>query len=54
MSSNGSCTTNSASPVMQILVEKLGIKMREVHEAIRETMEKYAAVACKQSRQIKQ
>ena len=26
MSSNGSCTTNSASPVMQILVEKLGIK----------------------------
>jgi len=26
VSSNGSCTTNSASPVMQILVEKLGIK----------------------------
>ena len=26
ISSNGSCTTNSASPVMQILVEKLGIK----------------------------
>ncbi len=26
MSSNGSCTTNSASPVMQILVEKLGVK----------------------------
>lgn len=26
MSSNGSCTTNSASPLMQILSEKLGIK----------------------------
>src|SRR5258708_505521 len=26
ISSNGSCTTNSASPVMQILSEKLGIK----------------------------
>ena len=26
LSSNGSCTTNSASPVMQILSEKLGIK----------------------------
>ncbi len=26
ISSNGSCTTNSASPVMQILVEKLGVK----------------------------
>lgn len=26
LSSNGSCTTNSASPVLQILVEKLGIK----------------------------
>jgi len=26
MSSNGSCTTNSASPVMQVLVEKLGVK----------------------------
>ncbi len=26
MSSNGSCTTNSASPVMQILSEKIGIK----------------------------
>lgn len=26
VSSNGSCTTNSVSPVMQILVEKLGIK----------------------------
>jgi len=26
MSSNGSCTTNSISPVMQILVEKLGVK----------------------------
>ncbi len=26
ISSNGSCTTNSASPVMQILTEKLGIK----------------------------
>ena len=26
ISSNGSCTTNSISPVMQILVEKLGIK----------------------------
>ncbi len=26
LSSNGSCTTNSISPVMQILVEKLGVK----------------------------
>lgn len=26
LSSNGSCTTNSVSPVMQILVEKLGVK----------------------------
>ncbi len=26
ISSNGSCTTNSASPVMQVLVEKLGVK----------------------------
>ena len=26
LSSNGSCTTNSASPVLQILTEKLGIK----------------------------
>ena len=26
ISSNGSCTTNSASPVMQILSEKLGVK----------------------------
>ncbi len=26
ISSNGSCTTNSASPVMQILLEKLGVK----------------------------
>jgi len=26
VSSNGSCTTNSASPLMQILLEKLGIK----------------------------
>lgn len=26
LSSNGSCTTNSASPVMQVLVEKLGVK----------------------------
>jgi len=26
VSSNGSCTTNSASPVMQILVEKIGVK----------------------------
>jgi glyceraldehyde 3-phosphate dehydrogenase len=26
ISSNGSCTTNSASPVMQILTEKLGVK----------------------------
>jgi len=26
LSSNGSCTTNSASPVMQILSEKLGVK----------------------------
>jgi glyceraldehyde 3-phosphate dehydrogenase len=26
LSSNGSCTTNSASPVMQVLSEKLGIK----------------------------
>lgn len=26
ISSNGSCTTNSASPVMQILVEKLGVE----------------------------
>ena len=26
VSSNGSCTTNSASPVMQILAEKLGVK----------------------------
>lgn len=26
ISSNGSCTTNSVSPVMQVLVEKLGIK----------------------------
>src|SRR3989344_4415367 len=26
VSSNGSCTTNSASPVIQILLEKLGIK----------------------------
>lgn len=26
MSSNGSCTTNSASPVLQILSEKLGVK----------------------------
>lgn len=26
ISSNGSCTTNSASPVMQILIEKLGVK----------------------------
>ena len=26
ISSNGSCTTNSVSPVMQILVEKIGIK----------------------------
>ncbi|MBP9821955.1 MAG: type I glyceraldehyde-3-phosphate dehydrogenase [Candidatus Pacebacteria bacterium] len=26
VSSNGSCTTNSASPLMQILIEKIGIK----------------------------
>lgn len=26
LSSNGSCTTNSASPIMQILTEKLGVK----------------------------
>lgn len=26
ISSNGSCTTNSASPVMQVLVDKLGVK----------------------------
>lgn len=39
MTSNGSCTTNSASPVMQILNEKIGVK-----KAFLNTVHGYTAI----------